>query len=105
MKSSQPIVNWLFERVGLDVALTGDLLEERGRRRSAIWYWRQVLIAVCVGIWDALRTHKLDALRVVAVGFAMQYLGIFLWARTSFNVPDFPFEQWMIQSWGSCWWQ
>jgi hypothetical protein len=100
MNSSQAIAKWLFERVGLDVALTGDLLEERGRRRSAIWYWRQVLIAVCVGIWDALRTHKLDALRVVAVGFAMQYLGIFLWDRFSLNVPDLSLEQWMIQSCG-----
>ena len=45
MKSSQAIANWLFERVGLDVALSGDLLEERERRRSAIWYSRQVLIA------------------------------------------------------------
>jgi hypothetical protein len=100
MKSSQAIANWLFERVGFDVALTGDLLEERERRRSAICYWRQVLIAVCVGIWDAIRTHKVDALRVVAVGFAMQYLVIFLWARASFNVPDLSLEQWMIQSWG-----
>jgi hypothetical protein len=100
MKSSQAIANWLFDRVGLDVALTGDLLEERGCMRSALWYWRQILIGVCVGIRDALRTHKVDALRVVAVGFAMQYLGIFLWARASFNVPDFSLEQWMIQSWG-----
>jgi hypothetical protein len=98
MKSSQAIANWPFESVGLDVALTGDLLEERKRRRSAIWYWRQVLIGMCVGIWDAIRNHKVDALRVAVVGFAMQYLVIFLWARATFNVPDLSLEQWMIQS-------
>jgi hypothetical protein len=79
MKSSHAIAVWLLERLGLDVALTGDLLEERERRRSAIWYWRQVLIAVWVGIWGAIRDHKALALRAVATGFAMEYLLLFLW--------------------------
>ncbi len=41
MRSSHAVAIWLFERLGLDVALTGDLLEECQRGRSAIWYWRQ----------------------------------------------------------------
>jgi hypothetical protein len=69
---------WLFELLDLDVALTGDLLEERARGRSAIWYWRQVLIAVWIGIWSAIRDHKLLALRAVATGFAMEYFNLFL---------------------------
>jgi MacB-like periplasmic core domain len=32
--------------MGLDAALTGDLLEERRRRRSLAWYWRQLHIDV-----------------------------------------------------------
>jgi hypothetical protein len=101
VKSSQAIANWLFDLIGLDVALTGDLLEEREHGRSKIWYWRQVLVALCVGIRDAVRNHKVDALRVVAMGFAMQYLVIFLWTLYGFRVPDLSLEQWMIQSWGS----
>jgi hypothetical protein len=94
------MANWLFTLVGLDVALTGDLLEERERGRSAIWYWRQVLIAVCVTIWDAVRNHKVDTLRVAAMGFVMEYLVIFLWALYGFRVPDLSVEQWIIQSLG-----
>ena len=94
MKST---AHWLLERMGLDAALTGDLLEERERGRSAIWYWRQVLVAVCVAIRDAVRNHKADSFRVAAIGFAMQYLVIFLWALYGFHVPDLSLEQWVIQ--------
>ena len=78
---SQPhaIAVWLFDSLDLDVALSGDLLEECERGRSAIWYWRQVLIAVWVGILGAIRNHKVLALRAVATGFAMEYSFLFLW--------------------------
>jgi hypothetical protein len=79
MRSSHTIAAWLFDRLDLDVALSGDLMEERERGRSAIWYWRQVLIAVWVGIWGAIRDHKVMALRAVATGFAMEYFFLFLW--------------------------
>jgi hypothetical protein len=79
MRSSHSITVWLFDRLGLDVALSGDLIEERERGRSAIWYWRQVLIAVYVGIWDAVRNDKLLTLRAVATGFAMEYVLLVLW--------------------------
>lgn len=42
MRSSHAAAVWIFERLGLDVALAGDLLKERARGRSSIWYWRQV---------------------------------------------------------------
>jgi hypothetical protein len=71
--------DWLFERLDLDPALAGDLLEERERGRSAFWYWRQVSLALWTGIWDAIRDHKLLALRAVATGFATEYLFILLW--------------------------
>ena len=77
MRSSHAIAIWLFEHLGLDVALIGDLLEECERGRSAIWYWRQVLIAVWIGILVAIRDHKLLALRAVATGFAIEFLFVF----------------------------
>jgi hypothetical protein len=98
MMSLETIAEWLFERMGLDAALTGDLLEERRRGRSLAWYWRQVLFAVCAAIWNANRNHKVDAFRVLAMGFAMNYLIIFLWAIYGFRVPDLSVEQWAIQA-------
>jgi hypothetical protein len=74
MKSSHAIVTWLFECLGLDGALNGDLREERESGRSAVWYWKQVLIAVWVGMWSVVRDHKVLALRAVITGFAMQYV-------------------------------
>jgi hypothetical protein len=79
MKTSCDITVWMFDRLGLDGALAGDLLEERARGRSSVWYWRQVLVAVLVGIWGSIRNHKVLALRAVATGFAMEYSLLFLW--------------------------
>lgn len=43
------LATWLLRHAarGND-ALVGDLLEEHGRRRSVVWYWRQVLTVVVV---------------------------------------------------------
>jgi len=97
MRSSQSIAIWLFERLGLDVALTGDLLEECERGRSAIWYWRQVLMAVWIGVWRAVRDHKALALRAVATGFATEFLLGYLWSRWGPELPMFSTVQWITQ--------
>ena len=97
MRSSHAIATWLFERLGLDVALIGDLLEECERGRSAIWYWRQVLIAVWIGIWVAIREHKVLALRAVATGFAIEFLFVFLWELLGPELAMFSIMQWMTQ--------
>jgi len=101
VKLSQAIADWLFERIGLDVGLTGDLLEERARGRSALWYWNQVALAMLVGVWSVVRHRKADAFRVVAMGFALEYLAILAWALYGFRVPDLSIEQWLIQSLGA----
>jgi hypothetical protein len=90
VKSSQSIAVWLFEHLGFDGALSGDLLEECTRGRSVIWYWRQVLIAIWVGMWGTIRDHKLMALRAVATGFAMELLFLFLWNQFNPLLPDWP---------------
>ena len=43
----------MFDRLDLDSALAGDLLEERARGRSALWYWRQVVIASMPGYLES----------------------------------------------------
>ena len=73
MTTSRAIAVWLFDCLDLDSALVGDLLEERARGRSAFWYWRQVVVAICLAIWRALVDHKLLALRALAIGCATNY--------------------------------
>lgn len=71
----------MLERLGIDSALAGDLLEERARGRSTIWYWRQILAATWIGVWSAIFAHKLLALRAVATGCAVNALWLFLWSH------------------------
>ena len=105
MKSSHAIATWLFECLGLDGSLKGDLQEERERGRSAVWFWKQVVIAVWVGMWGAIRDHKVLALRAVVTGIAMEYLiGYFYTAifwlmhRFHFKVPaPVSLGNWAIQ--------
>ncbi len=81
MRASHVVVVWLFERLGLDDALAGDLFEERARGRSTIWYWKQVLFAIRTGMWAAVFSHKALALRAVATGCAVNAVWLFLWSR------------------------
>ena len=47
MRSERPplVASWLLERFCADPGLTGDLMEEYGTRRSALWYWKQAIVA------------------------------------------------------------
>jgi hypothetical protein len=81
MSSSDAIVVWIFDRLALDVALAGDLREERVRGRSTIWYCKQVLIAICIGIGRPILQHKALALRAIATGCACNGVWLFLWSN------------------------
>jgi hypothetical protein len=81
MSPSDAIVAWIFDRLVLDVALAGDLREERTRGRSAIWYRRQVLIAIWIGIWRPISQHRVLALRALATGCAVNGVWLFLWLK------------------------
>jgi hypothetical protein len=101
MRSSHVIAAWLFERLGLDSALAGDLFEERGRGRSTIWYWKQVLSAIWIGIWGAIYNHKVLALRAVAIGCAVNAVWLFLWSKflhLGLPVPPPYTKQLMVES-------
>jgi hypothetical protein len=78
MRSQHSIAAWLFERMGIDDALTGDL-EECARGHSVMWYWRQVLMVIWIGTWSVILRHKLLALRAVATGCAVNSVWLFLW--------------------------
>ena len=85
MRWSHAAAAWMFERLGLDAALAGDLLEECAQGRSKLWYWRQVLIAIWIGIWQAVFDHKVLALRAVATGCVVNGVWYFLWVK--FHLP------------------
>ena len=81
MRRSHAAAGWILERLGLDVALAGDLIEEYAAGHSAFWYWRQVLAAVWVGICGEILNHKVLALRAVAIGSAVNLAWLYLWGR------------------------
>jgi hypothetical protein len=78
-KDPPTIATWMLEHLTLgrkNEALAGDLLEEFRRGRSATWYWRQVLVAIVVGIpgelrsqWPAMFYATLWAIPVPAYSF------------------------------------
>jgi hypothetical protein len=59
-------------------ALAGDLLEQVRRGRSGLWLWRQVIAAIVAGCIRDLRDDRLDALRVVATGWAAMLAFFFI---------------------------
>jgi hypothetical protein len=47
-----PIATWLLEHLGPAYrkdSLVGDLFEEYQQDRPRAWYWRQVIVAICIG--------------------------------------------------------
>jgi hypothetical protein len=81
-KSIPPaLATWMLEHMlwgGRNEALAGDLLEEFQRRRSATWYWRQVLGAILASFSSELRA---DWLLVWTVVFT------FVWVYALYAIP------------------
>jgi hypothetical protein len=68
------MASWLLERVCADPGLTGDLIEEYGRRRSAPWYWKQALMAAGTYSTSQIMEHKWLAARAIATGYVIWYV-------------------------------
>jgi hypothetical protein len=76
MRSTNPpvVATWFLRQLGSgpnNDALLGDLIEQYGQRRSRIWYWRQVFVAIAVSFCGEVGAHKLLALRAIATGWAV----------------------------------
>jgi hypothetical protein len=83
MRSSKPpaLATWVLEHLTLGdrkEALTGDLLEEFHRRRSVVWYWRQVLAAILMSFSSELRGQW------VAVSAQLAFAAVWTYALTAF---------------------
>jgi len=76
MTSEQPpaLATWLLERFCSDPGLAGDLVEEYGARRSALWYWKQAIVAVSVYPFSQILEHKWLAARAIALGWVIWFV-------------------------------
>jgi hypothetical protein len=71
------VSTWLLERLAprhRRESLVGDLREQFHRGRSAWWYRRQVFGTILAGLAANVTTHKLLAVRALAVGWSAMYL-------------------------------
>ena len=49
---------WLLRHLGSGYhseSLAGDLLEEYQHEHTALWYWREVFVAICAARWRSIR--------------------------------------------------
>ena len=97
MTRLRPITIRLLEQGGLDTVIAGDLLEERARGRSSTWYWRQLVMAAGIGSWNAVRQHKVLALRALATGCAMEWALVYAWNHWVPDITPFTIAQWTLQ--------
>jgi hypothetical protein len=112
MNASQPprLATWLLNRLaspGNRESLIGDLVEQYQQRRSSVWYWRQVLLALVVGCVQDVRDHRLLAARALAIGWLLY--GLFSFPVTWLSgVIRFRLEDWLAYTghysfWGVFW--
>jgi hypothetical protein len=105
---------WLLEHLGpgyRNESLVGDLFEEYHQDRTRAWYWRQVIIAICVGAAISLRiwlprlaasslirflTEAAGLLGVMALSQQLQH------ACTSAWMPDFASTMALLAGIGLC---
>jgi len=83
MTQSKPpaLACWMLDHLlwgGRNEALAGDLLEEFQCRRSATWYWRQVMGAIFASSSNELRADWLMAWTIVFT---------FVWAYALYAIP------------------
>jgi hypothetical protein len=59
---------WFLTRLTRNDALAGDVIEQYSiARRSRLWFWRQVLLAIIVGFWHEVVSHKLRTVGALTV--------------------------------------
>jgi len=78
MKVSRPprLAAWALKHFGCaedNDAVLGDLAERYARGKTAVWYWRQVVVAIVASAFNDIRNHKLLTLRALIIGWAIFY--------------------------------
>lgn len=76
MKSAPSIARWLLQHFGSgpnNDAIIGDIAEQYTQGRSRMWYWRQVVTAIAVGMISECWNHKLLAGQALLRGWLVLY--------------------------------
>lgn len=71
------LATWLLQRMTSGPrreSLIGDLFEQYRHRPSAMWYWRQAITTIVLGMGADLRAHPLLSARSLALGWALYLL-------------------------------
>jgi hypothetical protein len=60
MRTARPpmLAAWLLSQLTADEALIGDLVERYQDRRSAVWFWKQVLWTLAISSVQKIRTNR-----------------------------------------------
>jgi len=98
-KKPPALATWILEHLQpgeKNHALEGDLAEEFGNGRSSIWYWRQVLAAVAIGLAGTIREHWLAMVFAALWTAPIPTLDIFVLRKIEMT----PF---FAQRWGLAW--
>jgi hypothetical protein len=78
-RNDQPRAIVVMERFGVDESLIGDLVEQHRAGRSALWLWRQTVIAVAARVASVGRSDPTVvgvAAVVIAIAIALPYIWI-----------------------------
>jgi hypothetical protein len=87
---------WLMQRFDVPDALIGDLIEQRRAGRSAVWLWRQAVVAVVQSTHRVLRRQKGLALVTALVSAA----ALVVWAESTWALYLWISDKWM-NAWAS----
>ncbi len=92
--STTRLASWILQRLAggpQRESLIGDLDEQRARGRSPLWYWRQVISAIMVGVASDLGDHKLLAAGSAGLSFAIA----FAWVQSTLALYVWTSETWL----------
>jgi hypothetical protein len=73
---SSAVGTWLLDRFCGEPAIAGDLLQEYRRRQSVLWYWKEVVCAMCAYSASTIWEHKWLAVRAIVTGWLFSQLVI-----------------------------
>jgi len=83
------VATWILRHFGSspnNESIIGDLAERFQGRQSRLWYWRQVILAVVVGLCRELRGNKLIAVRALFIALVIK-IGWTMLGRYEFAKP------------------
>jgi hypothetical protein len=84
------LARWLLRHFGSspnNESVIGDLDERYRHGQSYLWYWKQVLVAIVISLFEEVWSHKLVAIRAVLIGWLAKAICLFPYSRT-YGFPD-----------------